>query len=188
MWAGVNDDSWSGFAVFVPRIALVGVTWWLASPFTHPSCPAGAEDRASSWSAGSRVWPNGGTREPTHRSRTFRRISGRTARCRSQTSSTHLWQTNFAGYQLRIDGLVEKPAKLLICRAKGDAEAGTDHHAFLHSGMVRRREVGRRSDAPYPRPGEARQPMPVTRCSILRGRRRRRPLLRRAQLATCGTN
>ncbi len=34
MWAGVNDGSWSGFAVFVPAMVLVAVTWWLASPVT----------------------------------------------------------------------------------------------------------------------------------------------------------
>jgi methionine sulfoxide reductase catalytic subunit len=34
MFAGVNDGSWSGFEIFVPAMALVAVTWWLASPFT----------------------------------------------------------------------------------------------------------------------------------------------------------
>src|SRR5579872_1892837 len=34
MWAGVNDGSWSGFAVFAPALALLIVTWWSASPFT----------------------------------------------------------------------------------------------------------------------------------------------------------
>ncbi|HWC94233.1 MAG TPA: molybdopterin-dependent oxidoreductase [Pseudolabrys sp.] len=34
MFAGVHDGSWSGFKIFVPAIALVVVTWWLASPFT----------------------------------------------------------------------------------------------------------------------------------------------------------
>lgn len=34
MFAGVHDSSWSGFAIFVPAITLVAVTWWLASPFT----------------------------------------------------------------------------------------------------------------------------------------------------------
>jgi len=34
MFAGVHDGSWSGFAIFVPAIALVAATWWLASPFT----------------------------------------------------------------------------------------------------------------------------------------------------------
>ena len=34
MWAGVNDASWSGLFVFIPAMAIVAVTWWLASPFT----------------------------------------------------------------------------------------------------------------------------------------------------------
>jgi methionine sulfoxide reductase catalytic subunit len=34
MFAGVQDGSWSGFAIFVPAMALVAVTWWAASPFT----------------------------------------------------------------------------------------------------------------------------------------------------------
>ena len=34
MFAGVNDDSWSGLLVFVPAMLLVAVAWWLASPFT----------------------------------------------------------------------------------------------------------------------------------------------------------
>ena len=34
MFAGVHDASWSGFFVFIPAMALVALTWWLASPFT----------------------------------------------------------------------------------------------------------------------------------------------------------
>ncbi len=34
MFAGVHDGSWSGLAIFVPAMALVAVAWWLASPFT----------------------------------------------------------------------------------------------------------------------------------------------------------
>lgn len=34
MWAGVNDGSWSGFAVFAPALLLLILTWWWASPFT----------------------------------------------------------------------------------------------------------------------------------------------------------
>jgi sulfoxide reductase catalytic subunit YedY len=34
MWAGVNDSSWSGFAIFLPLITLVAIAWGLASPFT----------------------------------------------------------------------------------------------------------------------------------------------------------
>ncbi len=34
MFAGVHDNSWNGFAIFVPAMALVVLTWWMASPFT----------------------------------------------------------------------------------------------------------------------------------------------------------
>jgi len=34
MFAGLHDDSWSGFAIFVPAMALVAAIWWWASPFT----------------------------------------------------------------------------------------------------------------------------------------------------------
>src|SRR5450759_3680603 len=34
MFAGVHDGSWSGLKIFVPPMALVAVTWRLASPFT----------------------------------------------------------------------------------------------------------------------------------------------------------
>jgi DMSO/TMAO reductase YedYZ molybdopterin-dependent catalytic subunit/thiosulfate reductase cytochrome b subunit len=34
MFAGVHDGSWSGLKIFAPAMALVAVTWWLASPFT----------------------------------------------------------------------------------------------------------------------------------------------------------
>jgi len=34
MFAGVNDDSWRGLAIFIPAMAFVAITWWLASPFT----------------------------------------------------------------------------------------------------------------------------------------------------------
>lgn len=27
MWAGVNNSSWSGFAVFIPALILMGATW-----------------------------------------------------------------------------------------------------------------------------------------------------------------
>ena len=34
MFAGVNDGSWRGVAIFVPAMVLLAVGWWLASPFT----------------------------------------------------------------------------------------------------------------------------------------------------------
>lgn len=34
MFAGINDASWRGVAIFIAAMALVAVTWWLASPLT----------------------------------------------------------------------------------------------------------------------------------------------------------
>lgn len=34
MFAGVNDRSWSGLAIFLPAMAIVATTWWLSSPLT----------------------------------------------------------------------------------------------------------------------------------------------------------
>src|SRR4029078_4479338 len=34
MFAGVNDGSWRGVAIFVPAMVLLAAAWWLASPFT----------------------------------------------------------------------------------------------------------------------------------------------------------
>jgi methionine sulfoxide reductase catalytic subunit len=34
MFAGVNDGSWRGLAIFVPATVLLAAAWWLASPFT----------------------------------------------------------------------------------------------------------------------------------------------------------
>lgn len=40
-------------------------------------------------------------------------------------------------------------------RSQGPTEAGTDHHPFLHSGLVRCPQVARRADAQYPRHRQA---------------------------------
>ncbi len=108
MWAGVNDDSWSGLWIFIPALALVAVAWWWASPFTlrHArlvqrvgefiSRPFGAATQ--SWDAKSQLtekdisphfWPNGTMPK--------------------STEFDTLVKTNFAEYRLRVSGLVERP-------------------------------------------------------------------------------
>jgi DMSO/TMAO reductase YedYZ molybdopterin-dependent catalytic subunit/thiosulfate reductase cytochrome b subunit len=117
MFAGVNDDSWSGFVVFIPAMLLVAVTWWLASPFTlrHARLvqrigafmgrPFGSVTQ--SWDPTSQLtekdispyfWPNGTM--PT---------SG---------EFDALVKNNFADYRLRIGGLVEKPTELSYSELK----------------------------------------------------------------------
>ncbi len=117
MWAGVHDSSWSGFAVFLPAMILVGVAWWWASPFTlrHArlvqrigevmSRPFGSVTQ--SWDARSQLtekdisphfWPNG-------------------TMPNSQEFDL-LVKNDFADYRLRIGGLVENPAEFSYAALK----------------------------------------------------------------------
>ncbi len=117
MWAGVNNGSWSGFAVFAPALALLIVTWWSASPFTlrHARLvqrigemlarPFGSVTQ--SWDPTSQLtekdisphfWPNG-------------------TMPNSQEYDSMV-KNNFADYRLRIGGLVEKPTELSYAELK----------------------------------------------------------------------
>jgi DMSO/TMAO reductase YedYZ molybdopterin-dependent catalytic subunit len=117
MFAGFNCDSWSGVLVFIPAMALVGVTWWLASPFTLRHARRvqriGAflarpfNSVTQWWDPTSQLteqdispyfWPNG----------TMPASSG----------FDQLVKDGFAHYRLRIDGLVEKPAELTYAELK----------------------------------------------------------------------
>ena len=57
---------------------------------------------------------------------------------------------DFASYRLRVGGLVANAEGVFLRRTQGHAQAGADHNAFLHSGMVWRRKMGRRSDVSHP--------------------------------------
>jgi sulfoxide reductase catalytic subunit YedY len=117
MFAGVNDLSWRGFFVFIPAMLVVAVTWWLASPFTlrharvvqrigeFMSRPFGAVTQ--SWDARSQLteedisphfWPNG--------------------TMPNSAEFDSLVEKGFAGYRLRIDGLVERPVELSYAELK----------------------------------------------------------------------
>lgn len=110
MFAGVHDNSWNGSWIFIPAMVLVGVTWWLASPFTlrHArvvqrigeflSRPFGRVTQ--SWDATSQLteadisphfWPNGTMPDSAEYDEQVR--------------------TNFAHYRLRVNGLVEDPCE-----------------------------------------------------------------------------
>jgi DMSO/TMAO reductase YedYZ molybdopterin-dependent catalytic subunit/thiosulfate reductase cytochrome b subunit len=117
MWAGVNNSSWRGFAVFIPALILVGLTWWWASPFTlrHARLvqrvgevmarPFGSVTQ--SWDATSQLtekdisphfWPNGTMpRSPEY---------------------DLMVANNFADYRLRIGGLVENPSEFSYAALK----------------------------------------------------------------------
>lgn len=117
MFAGVNDDSWSGVLVFVPAMCVLSVAWWLASPFTirHPRLVQriGAiltrpfNSVTESWDPTSQLtekdispyfWPNGTMPD--------------------SDEYALLVKNNFSNYRLRIDGLVEKPAEFSYAELK----------------------------------------------------------------------
>ena len=108
MFAGVNDASWVGFAIFIPAMALVAGTWWLASPFALRYA------RIVQDIGGVMMWPLNALTEwwdPT-------------SQLTEKDISPHFWPNgtmpksaefdtqvaeNFANYSLRVGGLVEKP-------------------------------------------------------------------------------
>ena len=117
MWAGVNDGSWSGFAVFTPALLLLIVTWWWASPFTlrHARLvqrlgeviarPFGRVTQ--SWDPTSQLtekdisphfWPNG--------------------TMPNSKEYDSMVNNNFDDYRLRIGGMVEKPTELSYAELK----------------------------------------------------------------------
>jgi DMSO/TMAO reductase YedYZ molybdopterin-dependent catalytic subunit/thiosulfate reductase cytochrome b subunit len=117
MFAGVNDDSWSGVAVFIPAMFVLGGAWWLASPFTirHPRLVQriGAiltrpfASVTESWDPTSQLtekdispyfWPNGTMPK--------------------SDEYDLLVKNNFSNYRLRIDGLVEKPTEFSYAELK----------------------------------------------------------------------
>jgi sulfoxide reductase catalytic subunit YedY len=108
MFAGVQSHSWVGFPLFVLAMVLVGLAWWIASPFTirHARLVQRIGQFMVGWIKGLSEWwdPN--------------------AQLTEQDISPHLWPNGtmpnsaeynglmadeFANYRLRVSGLVETP-------------------------------------------------------------------------------
>lgn len=117
MWAGVNDQSWSGFAVFIPAMILIAVTWWLASPATIRYARrvqkigmfmvGWLKGLAEWWDPKSQLtegdispymWPNGTMPK--------------------STEFDDLVAGGFADYRLRVGGLVEHPKQFSVLELK----------------------------------------------------------------------
>ena len=163
MFAGVESHSWAGFPLFVLAMVLVGLAWWVASPFTirHARLVQRIGQFMVGWVKGLSEWwePN--------------------AQLTEQDISPHFWPNGtmpdsaefealvadeFAHYRLRVSGLVETPRDFSFADLKALPKQEQNHHPFLHPGMVRRRQVGRRSDARYPRHREADTGRALRRC------------------------
>lgn len=108
MFAGMNTDSWLGVGLFCVALLIVIATWYLASPFTikHARLVQNIgrvlvgplKHGAEKWSPSAQYsdseisphfWPNG--REP------------------DSDEYKSLLESNFAGYELWVGGLVEHP-------------------------------------------------------------------------------
>ncbi len=180
MWAGVNDGSWSGFAVFFPLITLVAVAWWLASPFIIRHARAGAAHRTVHDRPDQGPGRVVGPAERADR-------EGHLAVFLAERHHAGLGRIRGAGGERlcrlwapggRAGGAA---AHVQPSRAAGDAAAGTDHDTFLHPGLDGCREMGRRPDAPHPRPG------PSDRRGSLRGVLLAAPMARMAAATTTCT-
>lgn len=117
MFAGVENGSWSGFWLFLLAMAVVGICWVWASPFTLDN--ARLVQRMGRFSIG---WLKGLVEWFDPRSQLT-----------EQDISPHFWPNgtmpssaeydalvagHFAGYRLRIDGLVENPQELSLADLK----------------------------------------------------------------------
>jgi methionine sulfoxide reductase catalytic subunit len=108
MFAGVESHAWAGFPLFVLAMVLLGLAWWIASPFTirHARLVQRMGRFMVGWIKGLSEWwePN--------------------AQLTEQDISPHFWPNGtmpnsaefealvadeFAHYRLRVSGLVEAP-------------------------------------------------------------------------------
>ena len=128
MWAGVDDASWSGFAVFTPLVALVALAWWRASPFTirHARLVQKTGGFMVGWLKGLAEWWD------PRSQLTERDISPYFWPNGTMPKSAEfdtLVAGGFAGYRLRVGGLVERPQEFSLAdlRAMPQQEQITTH-------------------------------------------------------------
>ncbi len=128
MFAGVNDASWQGLWIFAIAMAIVAVTWWLASPFTIKHARlvqkigkvmvGPLKGAAESWSPeilysekdiSPHFWPNGTLPQGDE--------------------YKVLAKGEFANYRLRVGGMVETPMEFSLAdlKAMPKQEQITEH-------------------------------------------------------------
>ena len=117
MFAGVESHAWAGFPLFVLAMVLVGLAWWVASPFTirHARLVQRTGQFMVGWIKGLSEWwePN--------------------AQLTEKDISPHFWPNGtmpnsaefealvadeFAHYRLRVSGLVEEPREFSFADLK----------------------------------------------------------------------
>lgn len=128
MWAGVHDGSWSGFAVFVPAMALVAVTWWLASPFTirHARVVQKVGEFMVGWIKGLAEWWDPKSQLTEADISPYFWPNGTMP---NSPEFDALVADGFASYRLRVGGLCEQPREFSLAelRAMPRQEQITTH-------------------------------------------------------------
>ena len=128
MWAGVHDASWSGFAVFLPLITLVGVAWWLASPFTirHARLVQQIGQFMIGWFKGFAEWWDPKSQLTEKDISPYFWPNGTMP---ASAEFDALVADGFADYRLRVGGLVEQPREFTLAqlRAMPQQEQITTH-------------------------------------------------------------
>ncbi|WP_201618047.1 molybdopterin-dependent oxidoreductase [Psychrobacter urativorans] len=128
MWAGVNDDSWSGFMVFVPLIILIGVLWAMASPFTIRH--ARLVQRIGAFIVGPiKGWAEWFDPKSELTEKDISPFLWPNGTMPDSKEFEDLVVNDFAEYRLRIDGLVERPGEYSLAelRAMPQQEQITTH-------------------------------------------------------------
>jgi sulfoxide reductase catalytic subunit YedY len=117
MFAGVNDNGTAGFAIFIPAMAIVIIAWAVATPLTirHARLVQKAGRFIIGWLKGLVEWfdPN--------RRYTQADISPHfwpNGTMPNSESYSALARDNFAGYSLRIGGLVANPKVFSLAELK----------------------------------------------------------------------
>ena len=128
MWAGVTDASWSGFAVFTPLITLVALAWWRASPFTirHARLVQKTGQFMVGWLKGLAEWWDPKSQMTEKDISPYFWLNGTMP---DSAEFDALVADKFAGYRLRIGGLVARPQEFSLAdlRAMPQHEQITTH-------------------------------------------------------------
>ncbi len=128
MWAGVNDASWSGFAVFTPLVALVALAWWRASPFTirHARLVQKTGEFMVGWLKGLAEWWDPRSQLTEADISPYFWPNGTMPH---SAAFDDLVASGFAGYRLRVGGLVDRPQEFSLpdLRAMPQQEQITTH-------------------------------------------------------------
>jgi len=128
MWAGVTDASWSGFAVFTPLITLVALAWWRASPFTirHARLVQKTGQFMVGWLKGLAEWWDPKSQMTEKDISPYFWLNGTMP---DSAEFDALVADKFAGYRLRIGGLVARPQEFSLAnlRAMPQQEQITTH-------------------------------------------------------------